>query len=637
MHVEGISNIVADALSRYFMEHPEGEETLPHQKVNVDARLDPEMEAIPLDRKAEILQERAIRVSAARRQKRKPNTRDETLGEPTNVELEDIRAIDHGTKGEPLSVRVEGDTTLVPFIKEGYAQDSTFSKVLEHPREHPRFGVKDGLIWTKNLLKRDTLCVPSSAQKDGKRLVEIIINHSHNVVGHFGHYKTTQHVRQSYWWPSMASDIEEFCRSCGQCQTTKDSSSRPMGLLHSLPIPDRPWQSVGIDFMGPLPTSNHHDYLLVVIDRFTSMVHLIPTTVNITASQVAWLFIKEVVKLHGIPESIVSDRDVRFTSKFWRELHRIMGTKLLMSTSFHPQTDGATERANRSIGQILRTVVSNDQTNWAEKCPMVEFAINGSISSTTGFSPFELNYGYTPTIGIAGTISSPYKGVQAFARQARYNLMAAHDAIIEQRVKQTHNANRARRDAPEYQEGQQVYLSTKNLSIPKGRSRKLAPRFIGPYRIIVVHNDSSNVTLDLPEDLKKRKVHPTFHASLIRAHIPNDDERFPKRDTQVLYDLGENDETEWYVDEIIGHHWKPNGEVEFRVQWTLGDVTWEPLQNCNELEALDKYLELHGVKTPQQLAKRGQTTTQKSAGVKQCRVSVLRGKEIPKEQDNGAD
>jgi hypothetical protein len=181
------------------------------------------------------------------------------------------------------------------------------------------------------------------------------------------------------------------------------------------------------------------------------MVHLIPTTIKVTASQVAWLFIKEVVRLHGVPESLVSDRDVRFTSKFWRELQRVLGTKLLMSTLFHSQTDGATEQANHSIGQILRAVVSNDQKNWAEKCPLVEFAMNSSISHTMGFTPFELNNGFIPAIGITGTLHSPYKGVQAFARQARSNLMAAHDTIIEQHVKQTHNANKSRRDTPLYE------------------------------------------------------------------------------------------------------------------------------------------------------------------------------------------
>ena len=147
-----------------------------------------------------------------------------------------------------------------------------------------------------------------------------------------------------------------------------------------------------MDFMGPFPKSMDHDYLFVVIDRLTSQVHLIPTNTKVTAKQVASLY------LHGVPASIVSDRDSKFTLTFWHELQRLLGTKLLMSTAFHPQTDGATEWANRSIGQILHTVVQHSQLDWATQCPMVEFAINSSTNATTGFAPFELTYGYMPSL-----------------------------------------------------------------------------------------------------------------------------------------------------------------------------------------------------------------------------------------------
>ena len=173
----------------------------------------------------------------------------------------------------------------------------------------------------------------------------------------------------------MSHDIELYSKTCGTCATSKDANSKPTGLLHSLPIPNRPWQSIGLDFMGPLPKANDYDYLLVVIDQLTSQVHLVPTTTTVTTRGIMWLILKEVVRLHGIPESIVSDRDTKFRSIFWKKLHRLMGSKLLMSTAFHQQTDGATEQANRSIAQILRTIVSNDQKDWSDKCLMVEFAI----------------------------------------------------------------------------------------------------------------------------------------------------------------------------------------------------------------------------------------------------------------------
>jgi hypothetical protein len=144
----------------------------------------------------------------------------------------------------------------------------------------------------------------------------------------------------------MAKDIAVFCDSCDACQSSNTSNKRSRSLLHTLLIPMRPWELVGIDFMGPLPMSQDCDYLMVVIDRLTSSVHLIPTNTMVTATQVTWLYLQEVVRLHGVPASIVSDRDSKFTSVFWRELQRLLGTKLLISTAFHPQTDGATQRAN---------------------------------------------------------------------------------------------------------------------------------------------------------------------------------------------------------------------------------------------------------------------------------------------------
>jgi transposase InsO family protein len=170
-----------------------------------------------------------------------------------------------------------------------------------------------------------------------------------------------------------------------------------------------------MDFVGPFPEADGYDYMWVVICRLTSMVHLVPLTTTVTVSQLANHFIREVVRLHGLPESIVSDRDAKFTSKFWRETHRLLGVKLLMSTAFHPQTDGASERSIRSVGQILRTLVRPDQRDWVHKVPLVEFAINSSISASTGFAPFELNYGYMPTFvrGITPQVATP-PGVRHF-------------------------------------------------------------------------------------------------------------------------------------------------------------------------------------------------------------------------------
>src|SRR6266481_346322 len=196
-----------------------------------------------------------------------------------------------------------------------------------------------------------------------------------------------------------------------------------------------------MDFMGPLPVSNSYNYLLVIIDRLMSQVHLLPTTTCVTSTEVAWIFLKEIVRLHGVPDSIVSDRDTKFTSSFWKELHRLMGTKLLMSMAFHPQMDGATEQANHLVGQVLRALVHNDQKDWENQCPIVEFALNSSISSSTGYALFELNYGFIPQLGQWLGTDTKFASVKQFMQQVQLNLMMAHDTIIESCVVQAHHVN----------------------------------------------------------------------------------------------------------------------------------------------------------------------------------------------------
>jgi hypothetical protein len=147
-------------------------------------------------------------------------------------------------------------------------------------------------------------------------------------------------------------------------------------------------------------------------------------------------------------------------------------------------------------------------------------------------------------------------------------------------------------------------LSTKNLSLPKGRARKLAPKYIGPYKIIDAQVDVDTVLLDLPHELVKRRIHPKFHVGLIRPHCANDDENFPRRDASTFYDMGIDDEQEWLVDEILSHEWRDDKSLWLHVRWSLGDTTWEPLANCEELVALDEYLAIRGANKPRDLPKK---------------------------------
>jgi hypothetical protein len=337
-----------------------------------------------------------------------------------------------GRKVKPLHKTLSTEKGFWTNIRDGYGEDTLFSKILENPGHHPKFQLKNELIYLERGLEPSVLCIPRSIH-NGHRVTETIIDQGHRTVGHLGTNKTANYIAKSYWWPTLHKDVYKFCKSCGTCQSSKDSTKRPRGLLHSLPIPGRPWESIGMDFIGPLPeTKEGWNFLWVIICRLSSMVHLVPIPISTRASELANRYIQEVIRLHGIPHSIVSDRDPRFTSKFWKEIQRQLGTKLMMSTAFHPQTDRSTERVNRVIDGILRAVISPDQSDWASKIPMVEFAINSSQSSTTGLAPFEINYGYLPTLrGLLDEVPHTVKpGIRAYADKARQHLMEAHDAII---------------------------------------------------------------------------------------------------------------------------------------------------------------------------------------------------------------
>ena len=160
-------------------------------------------------------------------------------------------------------------------------------------------------------------------------------------------------------------------------------------------------------------------------------------------------------------------------------------------------------------------IINDDQKNWADKCPMVEFALNSSVSATTGFALFKLNQGYMPQIGMPTTFDTTFKGVKQFALQAKWDLMAAHDAIIANHIQQTFHANKKCHASDLYHVGDHVYLSTQNLTLPKGRARKLVPKYIGPYKIVKVHNKASTVTLELPPVLIAQRISLTFHMGLV--------------------------------------------------------------------------------------------------------------------------
>lgn len=214
--------------------------------------------------------------------------------------------------------------------------------------------------------------------------------------GHVGRDRTLQLVSASYYWPSMRRDVERYVERCRACQLAKGHASNA-GLYLPLPIPTQPWTDLSMDFVLGLPrTQRGNDSIFVVVDRFSKMVHFIPCKRTTDAVRVAQLFFSDIYRLHGLPTSIVSDRDTHFLSHFWRSLWKKLNTSLDMSTAYHPQSDGQTEVVNRSLGNMLRALVGENIRAWESHLCQAEFAHNHAVNRSSGFSPFHVVYSVIP-------------------------------------------------------------------------------------------------------------------------------------------------------------------------------------------------------------------------------------------------
>jgi len=279
-----------------------------------------------------------------------------------------------------------------------------------------------------------------------------------------------------------------------------------------------------MDFIVQLPlTRNGHDAIVVFVDRLTKRAHFCPMHVTTTAPEVAKIFFQNIFKNYGLPKVIISDRDARFTSHFWQALFKQLGTKMAMSTAFHPQTDGQTERLNRTLEEMLRAYSTYRQDQWDEYLPAAEFAYNNSKQASTGFTPFELDCGQHPITPITLSLEETSKVPTAdeFVQHWHTMISLAKDALMEAQDRQTKYANQHRRHLT-FQVGDKVLLSAQHINSPVDRqrpTRKLTPRFLGPYTITAVISTTA-YKLDLPASLK---IHPVFHISLLKEYKETQD------------------------------------------------------------------------------------------------------------------
>ena len=473
----------------------------------------------------------------------------------------------------------EHDNDLLNQVKQSYQNDRACKKLLIRCRRP--FHLVDGLI-----MRGEQIYVPFN-----KKIMTSILEDAHDIPisGHVGVNKTIEKVSRKFYWPKMHKHINHYVSTCMKCQENKSRNQLPMGLLQPLPVPDRRFQQVTMDFIVQLPmTRNGHDAIIVVVDKLSKKAHYIPTTSNVTAPQVAKLIFEHVVRHHGVPESIVSDRDSKFTSLFWQSLWGLLGTKLAMSTAYHPESDGQTERQNRTLEEMVRAYTNYNQDDWDELLIALEIAYNDSAHTSTGETPFYLDSGqhprFSPLLSIKSDNRSKHESVNELIGNMHAALVNAKTSLVQAQERQRQYANENRREVV-FKVGDEVMLSTAHLR-NMDRAPKLYPKFIGPYKIKRVVSDVA-YELDLPGSMR---IHPTFHVSKLKEFRRDDNSIFQRE--QVIRPAPDivNEEEQFEVEKIIDKREsgsRSRKKTTYLVMWKgypRWEATWEDATELNNAQ-----------------------------------------------------
>lgn len=336
-----------------------------------------------------------------------------------------------------------------------------------------------------------------------------------------------------------------------------------------------------MDFIEKLPVSNGYDSILVFVDRLTKMAAFIPTTTTLRTKGLAQLLLQHVVSKHGLPDDLVSDRGSKFVSKFWKTFTSKFNIKRNLSTAYHPESDGQTERVNQSLEQYLRIYCSYQQDDWDTLLPIAELVYNNAEHASTHETPFYANYGFHPSFEVVRGVNTSPPG-KAYVEEVRGVHERVRKHLEEVRETQKRNADKHRIDPPSFEVGTKVYLNSKNIRTTRP-TRKFAEKHLGPFEI---REKVGTVAyrLELPAELSR--LHPVFHVSLLEPVKPS---AIPNRTTEPPPPVEIDGEETWDIVRIVDS--KYNGtkrQLEYKVEWagyegTEQQYTWEPEDYCKDV------------------------------------------------------